>query len=266
MTIIKSCDEKGAIEQAAQIIKEGGLVAFPTETVYGLGANALDGLACEKIFTAKGRPQDNPLIVHVSDYDMLKTIVKSVPDGAKELMDAFWPGPLTIVFEKSEAIAGVVSAGLSTVAVRMPSDPVALEIIAKSGVPIAAPSANRSKRPSPTKAQHVIHDLDGRVEMIVTGQDCEVGLESTVIALDGRQVTILRPGAVTKEDIENVLQNVKIDKAVLQEYSGGKVASPGMKHTHYAPNAEVYVISYDSDASVMAQKVSKYLKQNKESG
>ncbi len=266
MTIIKRYDEKDAIEQAAQILKSGGLVAFPTETVYGLGANALDGSACKKIFVAKGRPQDNPLIVHVSDYDMLKDIVKSIPNGAKELMDAFWPGPLTIVFEKSETIADAVSAGLSTVAVRMPSDPVALEIIAKSGVPIAAPSANRSKRPSPTKAQHVVHDLDGRVDMIVTGEDCQVGLESTVIAIEGRQVTILRPGAVTKEDIESILSNVKVDRAVLHEYSGGKVASPGMKHTHYAPNAEVYVISYDSDASVMAQKVSRYLKQYKEFG
>lgn len=259
MTIIKRYDEKGAIDEAAQIIKDGGLVAFPTETVYGLGANALSAEACKKIFIAKGRPQDNPLIAHVSDYEMLKSIVKEIPKGAKELTDKFWPGPLTIVFEKNEKIADAVTAGLNTVAVRMPSDPVALKIISKSGVPIAAPSANRSKRPSPTKAEHVIHDLEGRIDMIVVGNDCKVGLESTVIALKDGQATILRPGAVTKEDLESVLSKVEVDKAVLHKYSGGKVASPGMKHTHYAPNAEVYLVEYEKDTEKMAKKILKHL-------
>lgn len=266
MTLIKRYDEKGAIETAAKIIKEGGLVAFPTETVYGLGANALDPKACEKIFIAKGRPQDNPLIVHVSNIEMLEGVVKNVPKEARELIDAFWPGPLTIIFEKGDNIADNVSAGLPTVAIRMPSNKAALELIEKSGVPIAGPSANRSKRPSPTKAEHVIHDLDGRVDMILAAEDCGVGLESTVIALNGRDVTILRPGAVTKEDIEKVLFNVSVDKAVLEGYKGGKVASPGMKHTHYTPNADVYMIKYDKDEKILAQNIQKYFNQKSQDG
>lgn len=194
-----------AITRAADIIRRGGLVAFPTETVYGLGATATDAAAVRRIFQAKGRPADNPLIVHVSDYEQLNAVAASLPEGAAELVDRFWPGPLSLVLPRSGAIPDEVSAGLPTVAVRMPSHPVALRLIARAGVPIAAPSANRSGRPSPTMASHVLADLAGRIDAVIDGGPCPVGVESTVLDLTGAVPLILRPGAITAEAIAKCL-------------------------------------------------------------
>ena len=232
------------IKECAEILRNQGLVAIPTETVYGLASNAFDSSAVEKIFTAKGRPQDNPLIVHISEFEEIYPLVKTVPEAAKKLAKAFWPGPLTIVLEKSDKIPDVVSAGLDTVAVRCPSHKMAREIIKACGFPLAAPSANLSGSPSPTSFEHVKSDLFGRVDAIIDGGVCEVGLESTVITFNGDNVVILRPGEVTKEDIQSVLGvDVLIDKAVLNGVeSGQKVSSPGMKYKHYSPKAKVFLV------------------------
>ena len=196
-----------------RIIRAGGLVAFPTETVYGLGANGLDGCAVEKIFAAKGRPGDNPLILHIAKKSDLKQLWKHVPDKARQLADAFWPGPLTMVYLKSDIVPPQVTAGLSTVAVRMPEHKTALALIRAAGVPIAAPSANLSGKPSPTCAQHVLDDLDGCIDAIIDGGDCRVGVESTVLSLVGTP-TVLRPGGVTREMLESVIGHVDIAHAV----------------------------------------------------
>jgi L-threonylcarbamoyladenylate synthase len=231
------------INVCAKILKQGGTVAFPTETVYGLGANALDSEAIKKIFVAKGRPSDNPLIVHVAKTEEILPLVKEIPKRAYDVMEKFWPGPLTIIFEKSNIVPHEISAGLSTVAIRMPSHPIAIKLIEECGLPIAAPSANISGRPSPTKAEHVIEDLMDKVDAIVAGGDCTVGVESTVLDMTGEVPMILRPGGVTKEMLEEVLCHVVIDPAV----EDPKVApetpkAPGMKYTHYAPKADVIII------------------------
>jgi L-threonylcarbamoyladenylate synthase len=229
------------LEYAAGIIKDGGTVAFPTETVYGLGANALDETAVAKIFAAKGRPQDNPLIIHVADMD-IGGYVKSIPRGAEKLMEKFWPGPLTIILEKSGRIPYIITAGLESVAVRMPSNAIAGTLIKLSGVPVAAPSANISGRPSPTSVEHVIEDLSGRVDVILGGGQTEVGLESTVIDMTGKP-TILRPGAVTYEELGEVLGEVYIDKAIMSMPEGDiRPKSPGMKYRHYSPRAEMIIV------------------------
>ena len=226
---------------AARVIRAGGLVAFPTETVYGLGANGLDGEAVAKIFEAKGRPSDNPLILHVAKKSDVKDLWRHVPDNAKRLMDAFWPGPLTLIFLKSEIVPDEVTAGLDTVAVRMPEHKTALALIRAAGVPIAAPSANLSGRPSPTTAAHVMEDMDGRIDVVLDGGPCSVGVESTVLTLVGKP-TILRPGGITREMLEQVIGEVEVSPAVLRPLKDGEVAeSPGMKHRHYAPDAEVVV-------------------------
>ena len=226
---------------AARVIRAGGLVAFPTETVYGLGANGLDGEAVSKIFEAKGRPQDNPLILHVAKKSDVKDLWLHVPDNAKRLMDAFWPGPLTLIFVKSGIVPDEVTAGLDTVAVRMPEHKTALALIRAAGVPIAAPSANLSGRPSPTTAAHVMEDMDGRIDVVLDGGPCSVGVESTVLTLVGKP-TILRPGGITKEMLEQVIGEVEVSPAVLRPLKDGEIAeSPGMKHKHYAPDAEVVV-------------------------
>jgi len=231
------------IEAAAGILKNGGLVGIPTETVYGLAANALDGPAVSQIFKVKGRPQDNPLIVHISELGQLSPLVLEVPENAVKLANAFWPGPLTIILRKSEIIPDEVSAGLETVAVRMPSHPVARKIISHSGVPLAAPSANLSGSPSPTTALHVYNDLNGKIPAIVDGGKCSVGLESTVITLNERVPRILRPGGITPEKLEKVLGKIEIDDAVLNMLrEGEKAASPGMKYRHYSPKAEVTIV------------------------
>ncbi|EYE89817.1 tRNA threonylcarbamoyladenosine biosynthesis protein [Fervidicella metallireducens AeB] len=233
------------IKEAAEIIASGGTVVFPTETVYGLGANALDEKACEKIFTAKGRPQDNPLIVHVADFDLSK-YVTDISENAKKLMEAFWPGPLTIIMPKKDIVPLTTTGGLDSVAIRMPSNKIARKLIEFSGVPIAAPSANISGRPSPTTIEHCINDLTGKVDMIIGGEKCDVGLESTVVDTTGDEVVILRPGGITKEMLEEVVGNVSIDPAIMEKASEGlRPKSPGMKYRHYAPKAPLTIIKGD---------------------
>ncbi|HEY8500352.1 MAG TPA: L-threonylcarbamoyladenylate synthase [Clostridia bacterium] len=231
------------LDEAADAIKNGKLVAFPTETVYGLGANALDEKAVESIFTAKGRPSDNPLIVHIADLSTLKLLVTAIKPEAEKLISAFWPGPLTLVFEKSPNVPKVTTGGLNTVAVRMPDHPVALELIKKAGVPVAAPSANRSGKPSPTLAEHVLEDMDGRIPYIIDAGPCRVGVESTVLDVTEDTPVILRPGGVTFDMIKNVIGRVKQYKAEtgIEMMNGPK--SPGMKYVHYAPKGKVIVVS-----------------------
>ena len=231
------------ISSAAQIIKNGGLVALPTETVYGLGANALDENAVKNIFLAKGRPQDNPLIVHISDFEEIYNLVKEVPESARLLAEKYWPGPMTLILKKSDKIPYVVSAGLDTVAIRLPNHIITRAIIKKAGVPVAAPSANISGSPSPTTAQSVFDDMNGKIPLIVDGGECQIGVESTVISLLNNKPSILRPGGVTPEQIKEVLGDVEIDNAVFNKIdSSQKVASPGMKYKHYAPKTKVVII------------------------
>lgn len=244
-TKILSDDDKN-IDLAVRALKDGEVVAMPTETVYGLAANAFDVPAIRKIFKAKGRPQDNPLIVHISDIDMLKNLTTEISSTAKKIIGRFWPGPLTVIFPKSESVPLSVTAGLNTVAVRFPSHPVANKLIKSCGFPLAAPSANISGKPSPTTAYHVFDDMDGKIPYIIDGGACEVGLESTVIALNGNDVCILRPGEITKEDLMEVTPMVFIDKAVTSELKSDKqAASPGMKYKHYSPRASVTLIDAD---------------------
>ncbi len=229
-----------------RLLREGGLVAFPTETVYGLGANGLNGDAVRRIFEAKGRPADNPLILHIAKKSDVKPLWTRVPDIARVLMDTFWPGPLTLIFNRSSLVPDEVTAGLSTVAVRMPDHKTALALIREAGVPIAAPSANASGRPSPTTAAHVREDMDGKIDLIIDGGPCRFGLESTVLNLTGAP-TILRPGAVTREMLEAVMGPVAVSGAVLSPLKEGETAaSPGMKYRHYAPDAEVVVAMGDA--------------------
>lgn len=230
------------LNQAASIIKEGGLVAVPTETVYGLAANALDGKAVSNIFRAKGRPSDNPLIVHISSLDMLYPLVKSISPKATSLMKAFWPGPLTLIFEASDIIPEEVRAGLPTVAIRFPSHPVMCNLINQAGVPLAAPSANTSGKPSPTNAARVIHDLSGKIDAIIDGGDCSVGLESSVVDTTGEVPTILRPGGITEDMLREVIGDIHIDPALLNPDMDIKPISPGMKYTHYSPDAQVIIV------------------------
>ncbi len=237
-TLLLGTDNKD-LARASDIFRSGGLVAIPTETVYGLGANAFDKNACLKIFAAKGRPADNPLIVHISKISQLDDIVTEVNKNAKKLMDAFWPGPLTIVMKKSSKIPFEVSAGLDTVAVRMPSHKVAHDLLDMCGLPIAAPSANTSGKPSPTTAKHVFDDMNGRIDAIVDGGSCTVGLESTVIDVTEDIPKLLRPGGVTYEQLCDVLGEVIKN----YEFKDGEVPkSPGVKYKHYAPKAEVFVV------------------------
>ena len=231
------------LDRAAQIIAGGGLVAIPTETVYGLAADATNEAAVRSIFEAKGRPQDNPLIVHIADRTMLSRVASRVPEAALRLADRFWPGPLTIILPKSDLIPAVTSAGLDTVAIRFPSHPVAREIIRRAGVPVAAPSANLSGSPSTTTAAHCVRDLTGRVDAIVDGGDCAVGVESTVITLAGETPRLLRPGYVTLEQLRAVLGEVEVDRAVTDRPDPNqRVASPGMKYKHYAPKCRVILL------------------------
>ena len=236
------------IERAGEILRHGGLVAIPTETVYGLAANALDREAVKRIFAAKGRPADNPLIVHIADFSQIDALVKEVPEAAKKLAEAFWPGPLTIILPKSELIPSETSGGLTTVAVRCPAHPVARAVIEAAGVPLAAPSANPSGRPSPTSFAHVKQDLTGKVDALLDGGDCQVGVESTVITLATEKPRILRPGGVTPEELRAVLGEVEIDSAVLKSLEEGRTASsPGMKYKHYAPKADVVLVDASPD-------------------
>lgn len=242
--LIKIQDENDErLEEIGQCLREGGLVAIPTETVYGLAANALDKDACKKIFAAKGRPSDNPLIVHISDISQWASLVSEIPQSALKLAEAFWPGPLTVILKKSDLVPNETSGNLDTVAVRMPSHPIARAIIEKAGVPLAAPSANTSGKPSPTNAKYVFEDMNGKIEYIVDSGDCSVGVESTVITLATKKPRLLRPGGVTVEMLESVLGEVEVDSAVYSKLANGeKAASPGMKYKHYSPSAKVIII------------------------
>ena len=235
---------KSDIAEAGRILADGGLVAFPTETVYGLGANALNEQAVKNIYIAKGRPSDNPLIVHIAKKEDIVPLVQEVTPKAKALMDAFFPGPLTIILNKSNKINKTVSGGLDTVAIRMPENKVANALIAAAGVPIAAPSANTSGLPSPTRAKYVIDDMMGKIDGIMDGGDCKFGVESTVITLAGETPVLLRPGAITKEMIESVIGEITVAPAVLEGMKNDEVAaSPGMKYKHYAPKARVVIVN-----------------------
>ena len=227
------------LQLAAELLRQGGTVIFPTETVYGLGANALDARAAEKICAAKGRPADNPLIVHIAERSALEGLAASVSERAKRLMDAFWPGPLTLILPRAEQVPKAVTGGLDTVAVRMPSQPVARRLLALAGVPVAAPSANLSGKPSPTSFRHVREDMDGRVDAVIDGGDCAVGVESTVLDLTGDRPVLFRPGGVTLEQIEAVIGPVDV---VTKAAAGEAPKSPGLKYKHYAPNAEVRIL------------------------
>ncbi len=235
--------EEKLLERAAAIIRDGELVAFPTETVYGLGADGLNENAVKKIFEAKGRPQDNPLILHVDSVDMLEQLVMDIPPAARLCMESFWPGPLTILFKRRELVPDIITAGLDTVAIRMPSHPIALRLIALSGTPIAAPSANTSGKPSPTRAEHVFEDMEGKIPMLIDGGETGVGLESTVLDLTGEKPMILRPGGITLEDIRKILPNVVIDPALGSGEEKLVPRSPGQKYRHYAPKAQMLLVS-----------------------
>ena len=233
------------INKAAAVIRAGGLVAFPTETVYGLGANGFDENAVLSIFEAKGRPHDNPLIMHVADLDMAAEL-GYLNDSFYKLASEYWPGPLTIIVKKRPIVNDVVTCGLDSVAIRMPSNEYARELIAAAGVPIAAPSANRSGKPSPVTARHVLADMDGRIDMILDGGACEVGVESTVVTVCGETPTVLRPGGITPEQIKAALGSVALDKAVTQMLpEGEKPLAPGMKYKHYSPDCGVVIVEGD---------------------
>ena len=240
--LLKVNEESVAL--GARLIREGELVGFPTETVYGLGANALDARAVAKIFEAKGRPQDNPLITHVACVEEIPPLVRAIPAAARKLMEAFWPGPMTLILPKADCIPDAVSAGLDTVGIRLPANADARRLIRASGCPIAAPSANRSGRPSPTTALHVLEDMDGRIPLILDGGACQVGVESSVIDATGEVPVILRPGGITPEMVERVLGHVRVDEHVMSPLREGDVArSPGMKYKHYAPKAKAVIFS-----------------------
>ena len=242
-TLHLKADNTADIKKAAEILRSGGLVAIPTETVYGLAANALDGKAAASIFTAKGRPQDNPLIVHVSSFEEIPPLVKELDPRLEALAEKFWPGPLTVITPKSDRIPDEVSGGLPTVGIRMPSHPTARAIIRESGVPLAAPSANASGRPSPTSAEHVFADMDGRIDAVIDGGRSEVGVESTIVTLATEPPMLLRPGGITPEQLEEVLGEISISHAVFEQLEEGeRVQSPGMKYKHYSPAAQVTII------------------------
>ena len=250
-TIISNIDknniDEAEIKKQAELLKEGNTVIFPTETVYGLGANALDENAVKKIYEAKGRPSDNPLIVHISSKEEVYKLANDISDKAKVLMSKFWPGPLTMIFKKKDIVPQRTSGGLDTVAIRMPSHKIARELIKQAGIPIAAPSANISGRPSPTKGEHVCAEMNGRVSGIVVGGDCNFGLESTVIDMTMDIPMILRPGSVTKEQLEVEIGQVLIDPSLENKEDVLKAKAPGMKYTHYSPNGDVYIVTGKDD-------------------
>lgn len=233
-------DLPAQLQESAALLRQGEVVAFPTETVYGLGADGLNGTACQKIFAAKGRPADNPLILHIAQQEEIYPLTSGLSVSAQRLMAAFWPGPMTLIVPKSELIPAVVTAGLNTVAVRMPSHPVAKELIKLAACPIAAPSANKSGRPSPTTAQDVLQDMQGLIAGVIDGGQCAIGVESTIIDTTVPVPTILRPGGITYEMLEAVLGAVEIDPGLLR--ADQKPKAPGMKYRHYAPRAEMYLV------------------------
>lgn len=250
---------KDNLSKAAELLKEGEVVGIPTETVYGLAANALNETAVSKIYEAKGRPSDNPLIIHISKKEDVYLYVEEVSEKAKKLMDKFWPGPLTLIFKKKDIIPKKTSGGLDTVAVRMPKNEIAREIISECGFPLAAPSANISGKPSPTAFSHVVDDMNGKISAIVDGGDCNVGVESTVLTTVNDDFILLRPGGITPEDIEKEIGKIKISPSILQKLNEKKekVISPGMKYKHYAPSANLFLVTGNED------NVIKFLKEKK---
>ena len=266
-TIIRKVDEncidEMIMKEAGALLKQGALVAFPTETVYGLGANALDSEAAAKIYAAKGRPSDNPLIVHIADMDALPLITAEIPEAAKKLAAKFWPGPLTMVMRKSDVVPYGTTGGLDTVAVRMPSHPIALEMIRHGGGYIAAPSANTSGRPSPTLASHVADDMDGIIPMILDGGAVGIGIESTIVDLTEEIPTILRPGFITKEMLEEVVGEVQIDKG-LEADAKTPPKAPGMKYRHYAPKAELIIV--EGARETVVSKINELTANNQKKG
>lgn len=239
--------DQGVMERAGVLLRAGALVAFPTETVYGLGANALDEEAAKKIYAAKGRPSDNPLIVHIAELQALERVAAQIPAEARMLADAFWPGPLTMIFHKTEEVPRGTTGGLSTVAVRMPSDEIARELIRQGGGYIAAPSANVSGRPSPTTAEHVYEDMNGRIPLILDGGPVSIGLESTIVDLTEDCPVILRPGYITLSMIREVVGEAKVDRGLIAEDSSVRPKAPGMKYRHYAPKAELQIVEGEAD-------------------
>lgn len=260
--IDKNNIDKSKMQMLGKIIISGGLVAFPTETVYGLGANAFDDEAVKSIYKAKGRPSDNPLIVHFSEISEIEEAIGEISDDAKCLLSAFSPGPLTVILNKSDKISNTVTAGLDTVAVRIPSDAIARELIKSAGVPIAAPSANLSGKPSPTTAKYVIEDMNGRIDAIIEGDDCNVGVESTILDLSSEIPVILRPGGITLEQIREYLPNTIVDKHILKSLEKNEQPKcPGMKYKHYAPDADVTVV--EGDVAKIKKKIDELIAENK---
>ncbi len=264
--IARMCDgiNEAEISRAGEILRGGGLVAFPTETVYGLGANALDAEAAGKIYRAKGRPSDNPLIVHIADWDAIYKIAAEVPAEAKLLADAFWPGPLTMILRKSDVVPPATTGGLDTVAVRLPDHAVARALIRAGGGYVAAPSANTSGRPSPTKAEHVAQDMDGVIDMIIDGGDVEIGIESTIVDLTDGTPTILRPGYISREMLGRVLGAVEVDRALISEDSALRPKAPGMKYRHYAPKAQLFIVQ--GPQQLVREKINALAEENKAAG
>ena len=257
-TIIRKVDKHNIdmqiMQEAGEILKKGGLVAFPTETVYGLGANALDEEAAKKTYAAKGRPSDNPLIVHIATLEDLEKVAKNISKDVEALANRFWPGPLTMIFEKTDIVPYGTTGGLDTVAVRMPSDPIARELILAGGGFVSAPSANTSGRPSPTTAEHVSEDLSGKIDMIIDGGSVDIGLESTILDMTVNPPMILRPGAITAEMFEEVIDHVTIDETILGIETKKAPKAPGMKYKHYAPKTKC-VLVYSNDKAKMINKI-----------
>lgn len=255
VTIDRKNPDKAALLEAGRLLREGALVAFPTETVYGLGGDGLNENAAAKIYAAKGRPSDNPLILHIAEVSDMEKLAVDIPKLAYRLAERFWPGPMTMILKKSSSVPYATTGGLDTVAIRMPSDEIAREIIRASGTYIAAPSANLSGRPSPTKAEHVVEDLSGRIEMIVDGGNSEIGLESSIIDLSGEIPMILRPGYITKEDFTQIAAEVAYDRAVLATKPQESVVAkaPGMKYRHYAPKGQITIV--EGSTTAVIQKI-----------
>ena len=264
MAVMHDGIDEVQIRRAGDILKEGGLVAFPTETVYGLGGNALDAQASAKIYAAKGRPSDNPLIVHIADWDAIYKIVSEVPPEAKKLADAFWPGPLTMILKKSDAVPLATTGGLNTVAIRMPSNEVARALIRAGGGYVAAPSANTSGRPSPTCVAHVAQDLSGKIEMIIDGGSVDIGLESTIVDLTEGKPTILRPGYINQEMLGQVLDEVEMDRGLISPDSNVHPKAPGMKYRHYAPKADLIIV--EGEAARVREKINELVRENLAAG
>ncbi len=266
--IDRSNMDTDALQKAADIIKNGGLVAFPTETVYGLGGNARDAMAAKKIYEAKGRPSDNPLIVHIADISALSVLAVDIPQSAYQLAEQFWPGPLTMILKKSDLVPKSTTGGLDTVAVRFPSDPIAKALIQTSGCYIAAPSANASGRPSTTCADHVLEDLNGRIEMILDGGPVQIGLESTIIDLTEKIPVILRPGYVTKQQLEDCIGKVLVDKGIMrtgkEEVFPAIAKAPGMKYRHYAPKGKLTV--YEGEEAAVITCINQKIAEKMNSG